>query len=390
MSDGKPLSSPLRVLELRSASDQGGGPERSILDAAALGETLLVSETLCFLRREGAPPFLAHSRAQEMGLPSFVLEERRAMDHRTLGRLRALVREHRIQIVHSHDYKADLLAFLLARVEPIVLIATAHGWPVRTLREQLLYYPVDQRMLRSFALVIAVSKEIRGKLLRRGARPERVRYLPNAVDTQALTVEAGVRARIRDHWGVDDKERVLGTVGRLEAEKRPDLILRIFASLCQRFSDIRLVMAGAGPMSATLENEARSLGVEDRCLFLGHRSDIEAVYQGFDLFIQASDYEGFPFAVLDAMALEVPLAVTGVGGTADLIEDGAHGLVVPAESPEVLERAINQILQDPKASRQRALAARQRVVEEFSLESRQRQVVDLLRGLVPPDARAGE
>ncbi len=310
-----------------------------------------------------------------------MFEERRALDLRTLKGLRGLIRERRIQIVHSHDYKADLLAFLLARVEPILLVATAHGWPVRTRRERFLYYPVDQRILTSFALVIAVSKSIRTKLLNQGASTKRVRYLPNAVDTGALEVEAGVRARIRKDCGIGDEELVLGTVGRLEAEKRPDLILRVFASLCKRFPSLILMMAGAGPMSAGLEEEARHLGVMNRCRFLGHRTDLDAPYQGFDIFIQASDYEGFPFAVLDAMALEVPVAVTAVGGTADLIGDPSHGLLVPPGDPQALEEAIAQILQDPGASKQRAQAARQRVVEEFSLADRQSRMAELLRDL---------
>lgn len=372
---------PLRVLELRSTAGQGGGPETGILLTAVHARPQRVEETLCFLRRRGDVELWAHRRAGELGVASFLIEERGAFDLRTLPRLRRLVRERRIHIVHGHDYKADFYASLLGRTEAVIPVASAHGWPQRTHRERLVYYPAEKRLLARFPLVVADSEPLRQELLAHGARPEAVETLPNAVDTEVLRRDAQVRERMRREWRAAGRASVVGTVGRLDAEKRPDLLLAAFSELRGRGLDALLVVAGSGGLASDVEEDARRQGLSRHCRFLGHRLDAADVHQGFDVFVQASDTEGSPHALLEAMALEIPVVATRVGGVPDIVESGVHGLLVPPGDPGALARAIEETLADPEAARRRAREARSRVEAHHSFARRQRRIEDLYERL---------
>ncbi|HJX28581.1 MAG TPA: glycosyltransferase, partial [Thermoanaerobaculia bacterium] len=176
--------------------------------------------------------------------------------------------------------------------------------------------------------------------------------------------------------GLGPEDVVLGAVGRLEPQKRFDLLLEAFAELRRGGArpGLRLVLAGEGSARAGLEAAARRLGVEDSCRFLGHRSDVAEVHHAFDLFVQSSDYEGTPNAVLEAMALETPVVATAAGGTGELIDNGEHGLIVPSGDVVRLRQAIERALEDPAAAAGRAAAARTRVEGPLSFQARMRAV----------------
>lgn len=366
----------VRILELRSVRGTGGGPEKTILQGAALTDPARYAVTVCYLREPGDPLFGIGAWAARLGLDYQEIEERHPLDTGVFKALRRLIRERRIEIVHSHEYKTDLLAWMLARAEPVVPLATVHGWTGHSRRERRLYYPVDKRLLAFFPRLIAVSGEIRGELLRRGARPERVTTILNGIDPALFRRDPAREPAARAALGLAPEDVVLGAVGRLEPQKRFDLLLEAFAELRRDGArpGLRLVLAGEGSARAGLEAAARRLGVEESCRFLGHRSDVAEVHHAFDLFVQSSDYEGTPNAVLEAMALETPVVATAAGGTGELIEDGEHGLIVPSGDAVRLRQAIERALEDPAAAARRAAAARARVEGPLSFQARMRAV----------------
>jgi len=390
---------PLRVLELRSTAGQGGGPERALLLAATAAAAMTrgegevaggaLIETLCFLRRRGQEELQFHRRALELGADSHVVEEDGAIDLRTLGRLRQLARERSIDIVHAHDYKADFYATLLARLEGAKAVATVHGWPVRTLRERAVYYPADRRLLRRFALVFAVSEDLREQLIAAGVEAGRIETLPNAVDVDLFRPDATRRAKVRGEWGVGENEKVIGSLGRLDPEKRPDLLIEAFATVAARLPGARLVIAGGQARGTSIESLAQRHGVAERVLVLGHRPDAEDVLRGFDVFVQASDSEGSPYSLLEAMASGTPVVATAVGDVPSIIRGSVDGLLVPKGDAAALAAAIEEIVRSPVVARSRAEAARARITAERSLAARNARVFDRCRRLLAPARLAG-
>jgi glycosyltransferase involved in cell wall biosynthesis len=181
--------------------------------------------------------------------------------------------------------------------------------------------------------------------------------------------------------GVDRDDVVIGSVGRLEPQKRFDLLLQAFAELRREQPRARLLIAGDGSLRQQLERQCRELGLADCCTLIGHVSDVIAFHEALDFFVQSSDYEGTPNAVLEAMAMETPIVATSAGGTAELVNDGVHGRIIPIGSADALTAAMRLALTSPAASRAMADAARQRVETELSFETRARRVEDIYHEL---------
>jgi glycosyltransferase involved in cell wall biosynthesis len=368
------MPKPIRVLELRSVRGTGGGPEKTILLGAERADRDRFAVTVCYIRDRRDEAFHPAERAARMAVDYVEIHERHSFDVRVWPALVRLTRDRSIDIVHAHEYKTDLLALLLARRTGAVPIATAHGWTGQSWRESRVYYPLDKRLLARFPRVVAVSSEIRRELERRGARADRITVILNAIDPQAFRRDASARAAVRASLGLPADAVAIGAVGRLERQKRFDLLLEAFAAAARTRPHLRLVIAGDGSLREELAATARGLGVSAACALLGHRDDVAALHQAFDLFVQSSEYEGTPNAVLEAMAMETPLVATDVGGTRELAIPGLHGLIVPPRDARALEAAVVAALDDPAAARARARAARDRIETELSFEARTRRL----------------
>jgi glycosyltransferase involved in cell wall biosynthesis len=193
--------------------------------------------------------------------------------------------------------------------------------------------------------------------------------------------ERAARARL----GISPADFVVGSVGRLEPQKRFDLLIEVIARVHKERPDVRLLIAGDGTLRRELESRAAAAGLRERCTLLGHTSDVAGLHHAFDLFVQSSDYEGTPNAVLEAMAMETPVVATDAGGTAELVIDGVHGRIVPRGSAQRLSHAVLELMASPGQRGQYVSAARLRVEGDLSFSARMQKIHKLYRGL--PHAR---
>jgi glycosyltransferase involved in cell wall biosynthesis len=379
------MSERINVLELRSVRGTGGGPEKTILLGTERADRDRFVVTICYIRDLRDQVFGFDRRAVRHDVDYVEVRERHSLDVAVWPALVDLVRDRAIDIVHAHEYKTDLLAWLLARRTGVLPLATAHGWTGQSLRERWLYYPLDKRLLARYPRVIAVSSDIKQELVRRGASPERVSVLLNAIDPLMFRRRTGDVAHVRRELGLDEHDVVIGSVGRLERQKRFDLLLDAFAQVRRSFPSLRLVIVGDGSLRDTLAAHAGRLGLGESCVFTGHRDDVAELHHAFDLFVQSSEYEGTPNAVLEAMALETPIVATDVGGSRELAFPGVHALIVPPHDVAALVSAIEGSLADRGAARARAVAARRRVETDLSFEARTRHLERIYEELLAVD-----
>jgi glycosyltransferase involved in cell wall biosynthesis len=371
---------PVRVLELRSVRGTGGGPEKTIFTGAAQSAPD-IGVTVCYLRDARDEVFSIDRRAAAAGIDYVEVRERHSFDPSIWPQLTALVRSRGIDVVHAHDYKVNLLAWLLARATGVVPMSTAHGYTGNSRRELLLYYPADKKVLARFPVVVAVSSGVRDALVAGGCRPDRVRVLLNGIDPAAFHRDPARRASARAKYGVSEHDVVIGAVGRLEVQKRFDLLIQAVATLRKRHSQIRLLVAGDGSLREDLESLVTRQGLGGVCRLVGQVDDVVEFHHALDLLVQSSEYEGTPNVVLEAMAMETPVIATDVGGTAELMRSSIEGIIVPSGDVPALVGAIGGVVSDPGGARKRAEAARRRVELELSFESRLRRLEDIYREL---------
>jgi glycosyltransferase involved in cell wall biosynthesis len=372
----------VRVLELRSVRGTGGGPEKTILMSAAMADRSRVEVTVCYLRDRRDEVFTIHERAASASVDYVEIPERHSFDPGVWPALKSLIASRRIDVIHAHDYKTDLLALMLSNVTGVRALATVHGWTGHSARERYLYYPADKRVLARFPRLIAVSSDIASELAAHGADPAAITTVLNAIDHRQFrrdrSRDAGARARL----GLQPGHLAIGAVGRLEPQKRFDLLLDAFATVHARLPHTRLIIAGDGSQRAALRDQRARLGLDSAVILPGHINDVVELHHAFDVFVQASDYEGTPNAVLEAMAMDNPVVATAAGGTAELVRDREHGRIIPTGRLDALIDGITAAISDRATTRRMAAQARARVEGELSFETRVRRVEAIYHEMV--------
>ena len=350
----------------------GGGPEKTILAGAVRTDPARAAVTVCYLRDRRDPVFAIDGRAADLGVEYVEVRERHSFDPSIWRPLVDIVRSRGIDIVHAHDYKTDVIALALARATGAIPLSTVHGWIHDSWRERYIYTPADRRLLRWYPRVIAVSEVIRSTLVAGGVRADRITTVLNGIDSTHFRRDPAQVAGARRALGLEPGDIAIGTVGRLEPVKRFDVLLEAVARLRNDTRAFKLFVVGDGSLRGTLEELARNLGVS--ATFLGHRTDVVRLHHAFDLFVQSSDSEGTPNAVLEAMALETPIVATDAGGTSGIVTQDVHGLIVPCGDPDALAAAIARTASDRGAATARALCARSRIEGELSFDERTRRL----------------
>ena len=244
--------------------------------------------------------------------------------------------------MHASSSKAGVLGRLAAAATRVpIRIFTVHGWAFSAYSglASRLYRVSDRLMAPLTTVTICVSEQELAAGLEAGTcRAERSVVIHNAVD-----VAAAPRSR---H---DRPVPRLIAVGRLKAPKDFLTLVRALARLPE--GGFEALLVGDGPDRGEIEDEIRELGVEGRVQLAGERSDVPALLADSDVFVLSSRSEGLPVSVLEAMAAELPVVASNVGGLGELVVDGETGLLVPPGDPEALAEALGRLIEDRELRR---------------------------------------
>jgi sugar transferase (PEP-CTERM/EpsH1 system associated) len=196
--------------------------------------------------------------------------------------------------------------------------------------------------------------------------PEKVRVVRNGVDA-ARFMPLVERDRVREEEGYGRTDHVFGAVGRLTPVKDHRTLLEAFHAVSMRRPECRLVLVGDGAERPLLEEQVRQRGLADRVRIVGHRVDVTRWLGMMDVFVHPSLMEGMSNAVLEAMAVGLPVVATAVGGNPEIVEHGVGGSLVPPSSPSALADAMLSYCGDDRMRMAHGAAARERVEKDFPL-----------------------
>lgn len=171
--------------------------------------------------------------------------------------------------------------------------------------------------------------------------------IPNCVDTARFKRQPSL---FRALHGLADDAFVMLYVARFQAFKNHEVLVRAFAAASARWPNARLVLAGSGPLQASIRKRCAELGIAERVLFLGEVAygDLPSVYAAADLKVISSDYESFCFAALEAMATSLPVLTTDCGWVPRLVQNGKGGPVVPVRDDRAMANAMVDLAGDPE------------------------------------------
>lgn len=199
-----------------------------------------------------------------------------------------------------------------------------------------------------------------------GIRDEQVVVIPNGVaDLRARALQH--RETSRRDLGLDPGTIVLGSVGRLQPQKNQTLLLRACAELPVANPVWRLLIVGDGPDKAKLQAIASELGLKARVLWLGAQPEVERLLAAMDLFVHTADFEGMPNALMEAMAMGLPVIASQIDGARELIHDGLDGYLVPPGDAAMFSDRIRTVMNDPDLARRLGENAHASVLAAFGL-----------------------
>lgn len=373
----RPRDQPIRALWLIKGLGPGGAERLVVSSARHRDPKLALCVAFLLPHKTALVPEL-----EALGVVTTCIGSRHVSDIRWLVRLRHLILEQGVDVVHVHSPVVAVGTRLVLRTIPRRrrprLVTTEHNvWASHAratrLADALTADLDDAHLAVSVAVRDSMPTRLRDhtQVLRYGVELERVRGAATA------------RSRMRAELGIAEDELVVGTVANLRATKGYPDLLAAAADVLARVDRARFIAVGQGPLEAEIRELHAELGLGDRFRLLGYRADALEVMSGFDVFCLASHHEGLPIAIMEALALGLPIVATAVGGVPEIVTDGRDAVLVPPRQPAIFADALVRLLEDPD---RRAALARHAVKRgaDLSVEHAIRHVEALYEQLVAP------
>jgi glycosyltransferase involved in cell wall biosynthesis len=371
---------PIKVLYVSEAPIYGGAERYLITLAEGIDRSLFDIEMAI---SDQAPPQLQQA-LKDLCIPTITLAPIQGKtDIQAIMRHMACFKARGPQIVHFNlsNPLHGQYAMLAARMAKVPSkIATLHLPPRSTTPTRRGRFFERQTICRLDKL-IAVCNSSRTLCVKHfGIHNDHTDVVYNGIDTIAFDKDLSTLPPVTLKR---ENEILLGTVGRLSAQKGFDILLQAMPEVLAQHPHVRLAIAGEGPEESKLKAQCKSLGIENQVDFLGMRADIPALLKAFDLFVLPSRYESFPISILEVMAASKPIVSTQVDGIPESVLEGQTGLLVPPENTQALAKAIIFLLNDPALCAHLSTQARIRVESCFSLKHMVQNTQNIYHQLCP-------
>lgn len=305
-------------------------------------------------------------------------------DWRAISHLCRIIRERRIDVIHTHGYKSDILGLIAARRAGIRCVSTPHGFSGAVGFKLATFIRIGCFMLRFFDAVAPLSEELVSDMRRFNVPDRKIRFIRNGVDLKEIdqTIRELASAPNTPNENVNTGTTfTIGFIGQMIPRKGIPELLAVFDRLYQQHPHLRLKLVGDGGQRKELERSVAALSSREAIEFLGFRSDRLALLQQFDLFVMTSSLEGIPRCMMEAMAVGTPVVGYDIPGVDDLIEHEVTGLLAPLNDRDALARCCEAVMAEPEKARSRVEAARQLIDRQYSAARMAREYEALFREL---------
>ncbi len=277
----------------------------------------------------------------------------------------------------AHSLVTTWIARLACAGRRIPVVNVAHGWPEDR-------YPRVAPLMRVADKVVAVSPQVRDKLVAAGLDPGRCEVIQNGVDCAPFgRLQGEARLAARAAMGAGPEDIIVIIVGRLSAQKALHHVISIAERLRGSHPHVRFALAGEGECRQELEAGLRAADLQEQVRLLGIRRDIQDLLGSADIYLSCSDWEGMPLAAIEAMASELPCVATRTEGTSILLAEDC-GIVVPVGDVAGLVQGLATLADDRALRERMGAAARARALERFGHDRVARELSALLERLTRP------
>jgi glycosyltransferase involved in cell wall biosynthesis len=323
---------------------------------------------------------------RKCGVDITVIDENNTGSLGILKKLRCLFKDKKVDILHTHRYKENILGGLAAELSGIRhIVRTVHGLSepftgLKRINIAVYDWLNDFLARHQTDKIVAVSFEMADVLSKKYGR-ERVVCIHNAINLGRIKLNSDPQ-KLREELQISKADRIMGTVCRLTPIKGIEFFLKAASIIADKRSDVKFLIVGDGPLQDSLKRLSKELGVEKLVRFLGQREDVYDLINIMDVFVLSSLHEGLPTALLEALAMGKPVVATRVGGIPEVIKQDGLGILIEPKKPEQIAEACLTLLNNPVDDYELKLSRRHYAAREFSSESAGQKVVELYKELI--------
>ena len=377
MPNVSPGTEPLKILHFLSTSGVGG-TETAVFKLVRYGDSARLLQSVAALPSPGAMT----KRFEEIGtrMKHFFWDQRR-------DRMGAVLEIRRFIIAGGYDL---VIAYGLRPNIILRLIGLGTGVPMAgglrfifsSTRESALYDRLDWVTFPLSRGYISNSQMAIDRYVSLGMPRNKFLLCYNGIDTEWFSLDRWDRSAGRGEFGVGPDDVLLINVARLEKVKNQEMIIRVLKILREKGFRAFLVFVGEGARRTELEKTASELGLAAYIHFTGLRQDVPQLLTAADVFLLSSQWEGIPNAVLEAMAMGLPVVSTELPGVREVMDESVEGFFVPQNDSDAMAECAARLICDTEMRRAMGRHARDRIVRQFSMDSMVRSFDSCCRELV--------
>lgn len=338
------------------------GAERWVL---ALANNLQQGEATCDLavtkEFEDQDLRVAEYYPQEKGQVHYLNMNGKFDIKNAVNQLVKVIKDHDIDVIHTHGYKSDIIGLWAARKAGIIAVSTPHGFSSQVSLKMKVFIGIGCRTLRHFDAVAPLSAELLNDMKRLKVPESKTVFIENGVDlTESLNLP------VKQPSSEPITSPVIGYVGQLIPRKGIGDMIKAFEKVWQKHPSATLQLIGDGEQRQQLEAQAQQTECANNIKFLGFRDDRLALVQQFDLFCMTSELEGIPRCLMESLSLNTPAVAYNIPGVDQLIKHEENGLLAPHADVDALAEQLLRMIEDNELRLRLTTRGKQIVEERFS------------------------
>ena len=295
-------------------------------------------------------------------------------DFSVIGKLVALIKDRKIDIIHTHGYKSDILGVIAANRAGIKCVVTPHGFENASDLKLRFFIWLGCKTMTYADCVAPLSPQLVQDSIKAGVKKDKIQYIQNGVDLSEVEQQ-------RNKSAMEKSTIRIGFIGQLISRKNVFDILDIFNELSSEMENLELVLLGDGDQRKELEAYSDKLSSRASIQFLGFMDNRLEYLQSFDLFVMTSTLEGIPRCLMEACAMGIPVAAYNIPGIDQLITHEESGLLAAPGDKRTLKAYWKRLLTDRQYAEKLTTNARQYVMQHYSASRMASEYIDLFHSL---------
>lgn len=297
-------------------------------------------------------------------------------DFAVVSKLAQHIIDNKIDVIHTHGYKSDIIGILAAKKAKIPVVVTPHGFENADDFKLRLFINLGNFMMKFATKVVPLSPALMDDCKKLGVKSAKLEYIQNGVDLSEVEY-----ARDNEPAAEKNKFRV-GFIGQMISRKNILDLLDVFAQVHKKYKDVELVMLGDGDERSKLEEYANTLACKSDIHFLGYRNDRLAYLKSFDIFAMTSTLEGIPRCLMEACAMGIPVVSYDIDGVDQLITHNETGLLAPLYDKDALIELFSEVYENKEKALTLGDNANKYVNEHYSGSRMAKEYLTLFNNLI--------